>query len=667
MKSGKLLIKKQAEMKVSVRKYLDRLTAKQWSGIIKKFIPLLLLTGLIFLVFHKSVSYFFAQDDFVWLRIAASVKEARQLLDFFFQYNGAGNYRPLTQEVFFFLNYKLFGLNPVPFHVVILCVHAINSMLVYGILRQMKLERMACLAGAIFYGLNSSVFIPVYWISAISESGMAFFYLSCVLLFLRYMQEGRFSDYCLSFVACVFALMSKEPAITIPAILFLTYLYLRNTYKMADFVRGIRMVLPFAAVVAVYLGIRFATLGFSGNGPYKPELNTMILANLWDFLKWSLNDIDLTLSLFAQITQYRFILAIHIAFMLLLACAGLFLFVKEKRILLFSILWFVIALVPVLPYVHHAQNYYVNISVVGMSVLIASIVNKYGERKYGERVKILAGVLTALFILSSVANVHCQEDYSWVAVRSRLAETGIKEMKSLFPTLPHNSVLYLLNTDENDYWTYNFGDLFRVYYHNDAIEVFFERKAQLPAAFENSDNLYVIFKLGGRLYDVSKQFKQVKDAKKIYEQIFNLIPLESGGFSNVIDFSKGAWENQLLRGWYNIELGGYSWMAKTSEALLRNPKANKKENLHLLIKGSAVLDYYPSRQVQMVLSINGTVITRKMIEKTGDYTIETDFVGNFPQAVKLLIELDKSFVPKHVTKSTDTRDLGVAVSRIELW
>jgi|WetSurMetagenome_2_1015567.scaffolds.fasta_scaffold06348_3 hypothetical protein len=660
---GRWLITKKSWVAVKVKNiFADCRDTERWSGIIKKFIPPLLLTGLVFLVFHKSLSYFFAQDDFVWLRIAASVKKATQLFDFFLQYNGAGSYRPLTQEVFFFLNYKLFGLNPVPFHLVTLCVHTINSLLVYGILRQMKLPRMACLAGAIFYGLNSSVFIPVYWISAISESGMALFYLSSVLLFLRYIQEGRRIDYCLSFAACVFALMSKEPAITIPAILLLTYLYLRNTFTMAGFVRGVRLVLPFVAVVAVYLGIRFAFVGIVGGGPYKPEFNTLILGNLWDFFKWSLNDLGLTLSLLAQITQYRFLPAIHIAFMLLLACAGLFLFVKEKRVMLFSILWFVIALVPVLPYVHHAQNYYVNISVVGISVLVASLVSKYGGRA-----KILVGGLMALYILSSVANVHHQEDYSWVAVRSRLAETGIKEMKSLFPTLSPDSVLYLLNTDENDYWAYNFGDLFRDYYYNNMMEIFFEKKKQLPTVFENKVNLFVVFKLGGHLYDVTKQFKQVKDARKIYEQRFDLIPLESGGLSNLIDFSKGSWENQLLRGWHNIEPGGYRWMAKTSETLLRNQKANKKEQLHLLMKGSAVLDHYPSGKVQMILRINGTVIAKKLIERTGDYSIEADFVGNFPQTVRLAIELDKSFVPKHVTNSSDTRELGVTVSLIELW
>jgi hypothetical protein len=635
---------------------------ERWSGIIKKFVPPFLLTVLVFLVFHRSVTYFFVQDDFVWLRIAASMKEATQLLDSFLQYNGAGFYRPLTQEVFYFLNYKLFGLNPVPFHVVSICFHAINSMLVYGILRQMKLQRMACLAGAIFYGVNSSAFITVYCISAITESGMALFYLSSVLLFLRYMQEGRRSDYCLSFTACVLALMSKEPAVTIPIILLLNYLYLRNTFTRTDFVRGIRIVLPFAAVVAVYLGIRFAALGFSGSGSYKSALNTMILLNLWDFFKWSLNDLDLTLSLLAQITQYRFLPAIHIAFMLLLACAGLFLFLKEKRVLLFSILWFVIALLPVLPYVHHAQNYYVNISVVGISVLIASIASKYGERA-----KILVGVLTAIYILLSVANVHHQEDYSWVAVRSKLAENDLKEMKSLFPTLPQNAVIYILNTDENDYWAYNFGDLYRVYYHNDAIEVFFENKEQLPAVFKNRDNLYVVFKLGGHLYDVTKQFKKIKDAKKIYEQRFDLIPLEAGGLSNVIDFSKGSWEKQLLKGWYNIEPGGYRWMAKTSETLLRNQEADKKKIFHLLIKGSAVLDHYPSKKMKMVLKINETIIAKKLIEGTGDYSVEADFAGSFPQIVRLAIELDKSFVPNHVTNSTDTRELGVTVSRIEFW
>jgi hypothetical protein len=623
----------------------------------KKTAPLVLLAGLVLLVFHNALFCFFTQDDFTWLRTATNFQGAKDILQCFIKYNGAANYRPLTQELFFFINYKLFGLNPVAFHAAALAIHILNSFLVYAIIREIGNNRLSSFAGAVFYGVNATLFISIYWVSAVSESGMATFYLASLLFFIRFLQERSVTDYAVSFLMFIAALMSKESAIAIPPIMLLTFLYLRPKLENKNIINAISMLLPFIVTVIIYLAIRMMTIGVPAEGPYKAGLNFLTLVNLYNYLVWSLNGFQVFEAI-ADLVGYGYIAPLKIVVGLMSVAGLVYLILKQKRAFIFSFSWFAVALLPVLPFIHHAQNYYVNISIVGISLLIGVAINSFGKQA-----QFPAIVFVVFCVLLSIMNVRYQEKHLWVTHRAALARTALQDIKLLHPNLPDNATLYFSGTGEEEYWAYNFGDLFKLYYGNNRLATLFADRDGLPSRSETTVSFYPMSLQQGHLHDTSNRQGDMKDAAM---KDIPAAKLESGGLSRKIDFTKEVETSQLIKGWYLPE-PGQRWMARSAEALLPNSRDNRQGKYHLVIKGSAVLDYFQRHEVEATLKINDHVIGKSTIQKNGEYSVEKDFEGRFLSPMKLTIELNQSFVPSKKSVSSDTRELGLAVSSIELF
>jgi len=622
----------------------------------KKTAPFVLLAGLVLLVFHNALFCFFTQDDFTWLRTATNFRGAKDLLQCFIKYNGAANYRPLTQELFFFINYKLFGLNPVAFHAAALAIHILNSFLVYAIIQKIGNNRLSSFAGAVFYGVNATLFISVYWVSAVSESGMATFYLTSLLFFIRFLQERSVTAYAVSFMMFIAALMSKESAIAIPPIMLLTFLYLRPKLENKNIINSITMLLPFIVTVIIYLAIRMMTIGVPAEGPYKAGLNFLTLVNLYNYLVWSLNGFQV-FEATADLVGYGYIPLLKIIVSLMSVAVLVYLSMKQKRTFAFSFSWFAIALLPVLPFIHHAQNYYVNISIVGISLLIGVVINSFGKQAQ------FPAILFMIFcVLLSIMNVRYQEKHLWVTHRAILARTALRDIKLLHPNLPDNAILYFSGTGEEEYWAYNFGDLFKLYYGNNQLATLFADRDGLPSRLETTGNFYPMSLQQGHLHDTSNRQGDMK-----YAVVKDKPVAESeSGLSRKIDFTKEVQTSQLTKGWHQPE-PGQRWMARSAEALLPNSRDTHQGKYHLVIKGSAVLDYFPRHEVEVTLKINDHIIGKSTIQKNGQYSVEKDFEGIFLSPMKLTIELNQSFVPSKKLVSADTRELGLAVSSIELF
>ena len=620
---------------------------------------IILLILLVAYTFQNSARFFFALDDFAWLLMAANIQNVWQLLETFFQYNAAGTYRPLTQEVFFFINYHMHGLDYTRFHAATLVIHLINTLLVYAILNRLKIRSLYCFVGAVFYGINSSNFIPIYWTSAITESGMAMFYLFSILFFIRFIEYKKWSDYLLSLTFCIFALMSKESAITIPVAIFLFYIYLGNLFSASLVVNGVKLTFPFAFVVFVYLLIRFVTIGIVGGGPYKPVFDATIIGNLWDYLKWALNDLDLAILLLDRATNYSLTVFIRPAVYLLILVGFSTCFILDKKTILFSMLWFVVALIPVLPYVNHAQNYYVNISVVALSVLVASTFNKLGRR--GENAALLFAILYVFMSWNIIGNL---EKNSWVAESSSMAKADIDNLRALHSQLPKDAVLYILNNEEDENSANSFRHMIRLYYRNPDLGVIFAGKESLPENVVATGRIIVILKLHGRMYDVTKEFKKNPDSEYISKKWYEIISPPPQVYANFIDFSQTSADAQLIAGWYHQESEGFRWMGKTSELVLGNFLCNPEFIIGL--RGFAVLEHIPEQKMQITLRLNGTVIGSKSIDSSGQFYLEFPVTPPPTHLLLVEIELDNTFNPSMVTGSLDSRDLGIALTHIEL-
>ena len=130
------------------------------------------------------------------------------------------------------LNYALGGLNVVGYHIFNIAVHVANSMLVYLLLlwtlqlsqsesKSPGQARRMALFGALLFGLHPIQTQPVTYIIQRAELLTTFFYLGALLLFIQGVRKNNFAWFIAAACSALFAMGSKEWAVTLPAVVFL--------------------------------------------------------------------------------------------------------------------------------------------------------------------------------------------------------------------------------------------------------------------------------------------------------------------------------------------------------------------------------------------------------------------------------------------------------------
>ncbi len=236
------------------------------------------LAGLVFvalglLVYSSALPAYFVADDFMLVR---GVREDGPFG--VWTYHG-GWLRPMV-SLSFYLDYRLWGLNPLGFHLTNILLHALNAVMVsaiaYLLLADTKLDAAridftALTAGLLFLVLPSHA-ESVAWIAGRTDVVAAFFGLGAFLFYLLFKRHGRTRDAVLSLGAFALALLSKESAVTLPLIIGL-YELLDRRYA-PDHVPGTvgpRPVLPssptallflgYLGLIGIYLGLRYRLIG----------------------------------------------------------------------------------------------------------------------------------------------------------------------------------------------------------------------------------------------------------------------------------------------------------------------------------------------------------------------------------------------------------------------
>lgn len=132
-------------------------------------------------------------------------------------------YFPLTYTTFW-LEYKLWGLNPVGYHIVNVVLHTINALLVWMLLSRLSVPG-AWLASAIF-ALHPVHVESVAWITERKNVLSCLFYLLAIAAWLKFIGKsasGSWKYYFLIILLYLLALFSKTTAVTLPAALLLIY------------------------------------------------------------------------------------------------------------------------------------------------------------------------------------------------------------------------------------------------------------------------------------------------------------------------------------------------------------------------------------------------------------------------------------------------------------
>ncbi len=144
-------------------------------------------------------------------------------------------YYPLTLTSFW-IQRHLWRLNPLPYHLVNVALHAANGVLIFFLLRRLRV-RAAWLA-AMVWTLHPVNVESVAWITELKNTQSGLFFFLAVWCFLR-SEAGaaRHRWYTLALVCGLAALLSKPSTVVLPLVLLLCVWWERGVWTRADILR----------------------------------------------------------------------------------------------------------------------------------------------------------------------------------------------------------------------------------------------------------------------------------------------------------------------------------------------------------------------------------------------------------------------------------------------
>lgn len=136
------------------------------------------------------------------------------------------------RELSYAVDYRLWGLDPVGYHLTNVALHAANAMLAYAVLLWLLRRPALALLGAAAFAVHPAQVESVTWVSGRRDVLYAFFYLLAFLAFVAHERRegrGRWVLYGLSLACLAASLLSKASAMTLPAVLALAALAFGDT------------------------------------------------------------------------------------------------------------------------------------------------------------------------------------------------------------------------------------------------------------------------------------------------------------------------------------------------------------------------------------------------------------------------------------------------------
>ena len=227
---------------------------------------------LVLIAYLPSLNAGFIWDDDDYLTENRVVQDPSGLWKIWFEPQLSPQYYPLTQTSFW-LDVRLWGLNPLPFHLENILLQGLNAALLWLVLSHIGVPG-ALLAAALF-GIHPVNVESVAWVTERKNVLSGLFYLLTTLAWLRFRPldeaEGAGADrkglwYGLSLVLFLCAMFSKVTTVTWPAVILLLVWWKKGRIERRD----ILPVIPFLLLGAVVgLGVTWWEKHFVGAKGYE--------------------------------------------------------------------------------------------------------------------------------------------------------------------------------------------------------------------------------------------------------------------------------------------------------------------------------------------------------------------------------------------------------------
>ena len=343
-------------------------------------VPVLTLTAISFspMLFNGFTNW----DDDIYVTNNRLLKE--QDWKGIFTGPSASNYHPLTIATLVF-NYAISGTNPFSYHLVNWLLHILNTALVFLFIYKIsgKKNYVAAFAAVIF-GVHPLHVESVAWISERKDVLYAFFFLLALLKYWRFLETGKRIKliYCFSFF--ILSLLSKPAAIILPIVLYLLDYWYGRAFNWKVVVEKI----PFfiLSLVFGFITIKVQSADAIAGFDIYPLWSRFFFACFTLMVYAARFFVPYPLSAFHPYPSINDLgLPVYLAPIFLLALLFLLWLKRENKLLIFSVLFFIVNLLLVLQVISIGltivSERYTYIPYIGLSFLFGMWLNKYVETK----------------------------------------------------------------------------------------------------------------------------------------------------------------------------------------------------------------------------------------------------------------------------------------------
>ncbi len=402
-----------------------------------------------YFIYFNIINSFFLADDFNWVH---QIKT-----------RGAFGVWTTAPDVFFrpvvsltlFVDYTIWGLNSIGYHLTNLSFHAICAFFIYRISSQLlnrvqlpsrQVQLTALIAALLFIILPSHV-EAVTWISARSDLVATCFCLASFSFYLSYKISHNKRNLFLSYLLFLFALLSKESVVIYPGIIFSyeIYDYLTEYDSNKKSIKNILLFpLLYTSLFPIYLILRYLGLGQLiggyGTGVHLHYNSGIILRGLGSTLRILIPPLSNSTDFDWQLL-FILIIATLLIVMLTYAWIGDF-YKKISKILLFLFISFLISLIPIINLVVSVQDhqgerflYFPSVFVVMMfTIIICTILWRYQF--------ILLVSLTIFVLLFSNNLYHSNKNWQ---IASQISQQILEDIN----LIAQDESLFIINIPDN--------------------------------------------------------------------------------------------------------------------------------------------------------------------------------------------------------------------------
>ena len=270
--------------------------------------------------------------------------------------------RPLIY-LSFTLNYYFGGLNTLGYHLVNLVSHILNSILIFLFILKIlyfvndnyKYKIQVAFLVSLIFAIHPVNVSAVTYIYSRSDLFSTLFYISSILLFLNTVENKNNNLLFLSLICFIMALLSKQIAVTLPVIIFLTdYIILSNCEIKKVFEKRYYHI-GYWLILFIYLILKYKYLGgikdVEAGGSLWNRYSYIIIQPyvILKYLQLLILPIGLCIDHWIKPPTSIFELRILVSVVIILTVflIGVIIYKKSNlKLYLFSGLWFLIVLAP---------------------------------------------------------------------------------------------------------------------------------------------------------------------------------------------------------------------------------------------------------------------------------------------------------------------------------